>query len=265
MRSCRVTVLTSAQPTSSSPGCPEDSRKCRGTTPTIFVASAPCRWDPEYLPRGVVLGRRARGGIAPRYHFRWRGSERAAREPRVERAMGRRRSGSRRWIEGGGRDGQLATAFGGFSSLHTVYGEIDGISQDPSNLSLEDLLATATGGHAAHLTRVNTASLLVAPRIVLYPLNPPKLVESDFESTRPLALRIPLPSVQHDAHLVVAVSSLTGLIEIDDEGATTERRTRATLASTAVNEQNKSRLLEEVGKLITSVGICRSSRRSEEC
>jgi len=109
------------------------------------------------------------------------------------------------------------------------------------------MLVTATNAHASHSTRARTASLVGAPRVALFAFNPPNLVEADTISTRTLALRIPLPS----HHLLVGVSSLTGLIEIEDDGSP-ERAARAKLATTAVNEQ-KSRLVDDVGKLITAV------------
>lgn len=114
-------------------------------------------------------------------------------------------------------------------------------------MSLEDLLVTATRTHASHLTRIQVAPLISAPRIALFALNPPSLAESASDSSRPLALRIPLPS----HYLDVGISARTGLIEIEDNGSE-DRRARAKLATVAINEQ-KSRLLDDVGRLITAV------------
>ena len=108
------------------------------------------------------------------------------------------------------------------------------------------MLDTATRNHAAYLTRIQTAPLSGAPRIALFDLNPPTLIETNIP-TRPLGLRIPLPSHR----LLVAVSSITGLIEIEDDGSS-ERAERARLATAAVNEQ-KTRLVDEVGRLMTAV------------
>ncbi len=121
--------------------------------------------------------------------------------------------------------------------------------QDPNNQNFEDLLATATRTHASYLTRTQTAPLLNARRIALFALNIPTLVESDLASDLPLALHIPLPS----HHLAVGISSRTGLVEIEDDGSQ-DRGARAKLAMTAVNER-KSRLLDDVGRLMTAVSF----------
>jgi len=113
------------------------------------------------------------------------------------------------------------------------------------------MLQIATTTHAAHLTRLHTSPLLASPRIALFPLNLPSIIERDSTVT-PLSLQIPLPSRQKSSALVVSVSALTGLIEIEDEGATESRMGRARLASAAVNDQ-KANLLNDLGRLITAV------------
>ena len=136
--------------------------------------------------------------------------------------------------------------------------------KDPSNLSFKDILQTATRAHAAHLTRLLTQPLLGSPRIALFPLNLPSMDERDSED-KPLCLRIPLPTRQKSSALTVAISSLTGLIEVEDEGATDIRVGRAKITSSNVNE-NRSRLLEDLGRLITAVStelttLCRTDKR----
>ncbi|ORY27374.1 hypothetical protein BCR39DRAFT_589263 [Naematelia encephala] len=128
---------------------------------------------------------------------------------------------------------------------------------DSNALSIENILNLASRTHASLLTRHHTAALLAAPRIALFPADPPQLVETD-NTTRPLALRIPLPSRQRQAHLLIGVSSLTGLIEIEDSGSTDSSATspedrggRAKLATVSANE--RGRLMEDVGRLLVAV------------
>jgi hypothetical protein len=125
--------------------------------------------------------------------------------------------------------------------------------QDPTGLSFGDMLRTATRAHAAHLTRSHATPLLASPRITLFPLKLPTITERDAEYT-PLSLRIPLPSRQKASALVVSVSALTGMIEIEDQGSTDARAGRARIASNSVND-NVARLLDDLGRLITAVSL----------
>jgi len=83
---------------------------------------------------------------------------------------------------------------------------------DPSSLSIDDILSLATRDHAAHLTRHHAAPLIA---------NRTPLIEPTLEATesRPLVVRIPIPSQKRPVGLKVSVSPYTGLLEIEDEGA----------------------------------------------
>jgi len=124
---------------------------------------------------------------------------------------------------------------------------------------LEELLQIATQDHAVHLTRAITTPLILSPRIALFPLNPPSLRLTD-ELETPMSLVVPLPTRQRDASLMVSVSALTGHLVIAESRLTrdvglaqsTERSDRTKAAVSAVNE-HKSRLMDEVAKLISAV------------
>lgn len=156
------------------------------------------------------------------------------------------------------------------------------IQQNSNELSIADILTTATGNHASHLTQHHCNPLLNIPRLRIFPTDPPTLVPSLSESvTRPLSLRVPLPSGQKSTSLLVGISSLTGLVEIEDEGAMAsfegpvqgipvaglvggitgigslgkgmeDRGKRAKMASGSVND-GKTKLGDDIGRLITAV------------
>jgi mediator of RNA polymerase II transcription subunit 14 len=118
---------------------------------------------------------------------------------------------------------------------------------------MSHILTTATRTHAAHLTRLISTPLLSSARLAVLPLTPPYLDESSADNDEvPLALRIPLPSKQRPTALVVGISALTGLINIEDEGATEARTARALMACAAINDQ-RSRLQDDLGRLIVAV------------
>lgn len=125
------------------------------------------------------------------------------------------------------------------------------MSQESGRLDFASILYTATRTHAAHLTRFFTTPLLSSPRLALFPLNLPSVVERD-EDTTPVSFRIPLPSRQKQSALVVSVSSMTGLVEIEDESANESRASRARLASVEANKP-PGRLLDSLVRLITAV------------
>jgi mediator of RNA polymerase II transcription subunit 14 len=133
--------------------------------------------------------------------------------------------------------------------------------QHVADLDIESILSLATRAHAALLTRQQTAAALTASRSLISGQAPPTLVENtDASSTRPLALHIPLPSKQRTANLIVSVSSLTGLLEVEDDGAkylveqngTDDRAQRARMTTSSVNE-GRTRLLDDVGRLMAAV------------
>ncbi|OCF33140.1 hypothetical protein I316_05185 [Kwoniella heveanensis BCC8398] len=126
---------------------------------------------------------------------------------------------------------------------------------DPGAISLDDILATSTRAHAAHLTRSHTSTLLSSPRFIQTLLNQPTLREAeDISSTLPLTLHIPLPSHQRVTTLIVGVSSLNGLLEIEDDGSTGNeaRATQVRTAAGSVN-QGKTRLVDEIGRLTIAI------------
>ncbi|KAI9633134.1 mediator complex subunit MED14-domain-containing protein [Dioszegia hungarica] len=132
-----------------------------------------------------------------------------------------------------------------------------GLEIDPSQLSIADILTEATREHAVHLTRSHCAPLLTSARIGIFPNNPPTLVDTHAEtSTRPLSMRVPLPGRQRSTAILVGISALTGLIEIEDEGAVPigmeDRGKRAKMACGSVNE-GKTRLGDDIGRLITAI------------
>jgi mediator of RNA polymerase II transcription subunit 14 len=86
------------------------------------------------------------------------------------------------------------------------------INIDQAAISVEDILLPITRDHAAHLTR-HHATPLINNRT---PLIEPELVTTD---TRPLVVRIPIPSQKRDIALKVSVSPITGILDIEDEGA----------------------------------------------
>lgn len=122
-------------------------------------------------------------------------------------------------------------------------------------MSMKGIVSMATRAHAAHLARATMASLLTNERLILDPLNPPRMVESD-TSTRPVSLIVPLPS---RGQLSVAVSSISGLLEIEDsivrdsgQVMDNSRTLRAKLATSAINEQ-KTRLADDVYRLVSAI------------
>lgn len=122
-------------------------------------------------------------------------------------------------------------------------------------MSMKGIVSMATRAHAAHLARATTTALLTNERLVLDPLNPPRMVESD-SSTRPVSLIVPLPS---RGQLSIAVSSISGLLEIEDSIARdsgqvmeNNRTLRAKLATSSVNEQ-KTRLADDVYRLVSAI------------
>lgn len=131
------------------------------------------------------------------------------------------------------------------------------MTQDPTSLSMKDILGTVTKAHASFLARSTFSPLLANPRLALDPLNLPRLVESD-SASRPVQLIIPLPPAQGDAHFTVSVSATTGLIEIEDSmkdsGQVLEnkRLLQTKLATASVNDQ-KTRLADDLHRLITAV------------
>ncbi|TXT06056.1 hypothetical protein VHUM_03529 [Vanrija humicola] len=132
------------------------------------------------------------------------------------------------------------------------------LSINPSNLSMKDILTTATRTHAKLLSEVTTAPLLGLQRLTLNPQNPPRIVESD-SPTRPLALVVPLSEQHGNAHFTVSVSATTGLIEIEDtstkdNGQVLEnnRSLRAKLATASVND-HKTRLADDLHRLLSAV------------
>lgn len=137
------------------------------------------------------------------------------------------------------------------------------MGQSLAHLDIEDVLLSATRYHASLLTRQQTASIMATPPSLIAGRMPPMLVESDIStSARPLSLRIPLPSRLRDSNLIVGVSSITGLIEIEDDGARLtggangldDRTLRARMTTNNVNE-GKSRLLEDISRLIAAVSV----------
>lgn len=90
------------------------------------------------------------------------------------------------------------------------------------------------------------------------PLISPSLQESE---TRPLALHISIPSRQRRTQILVWVSPVTGLLEIEDEGARLgigsggeERSNRARLATNGVNS-GLAKLGEALKRLIIAVSL----------
>jgi mediator of RNA polymerase II transcription subunit 14 len=103
-----------------------------------------------------------------------------------------------------------------------------------------------------------TTPLLSSPQIALFPLNPPSLLASE---RRPLSLHIPLPSraASKRLSLIIGVSALTGLMEIEDEGHGEGREGRAKLVERSVNLEG-GRLGDDIGRLmkaVSSVGFTR--------
>ncbi|KAL1409660.1 mediator complex subunit [Vanrija albida] len=132
------------------------------------------------------------------------------------------------------------------------------LSINPGNLSMKEILTTATRSHARHLSEATITPLLGVHRLTLNPQNPPRIVESD-SPTRPLALVVPLSEQHGNAHFTVAVSATTGLIEIEDtstkdNGQVLEnnRSLRAKLATASVNDQ-KTRLADDLHRLLSAV------------
>jgi mediator of RNA polymerase II transcription subunit 14 len=123
---------------------------------------------------------------------------------------------------------------------------------EPSSLSVEDILSLATHDHAAHLTR-HYAGPLIANRT---PLIEPTLETTD---SRPLVLRIPIPSQKRPVALKVSVSPFSGLLEIEDEGAKfsagfggEERGVRTRLTTQSVNS-GATPLSEALRRLVMAV------------
>lgn len=121
---------------------------------------------------------------------------------------------------------------------------------------MKGIVTMATRAHAAHLSRVNTTPLLTNERLILDPLNPPRMEESESSSTRPVSLIVPLPS---RGQLSIAVSSISGLLEIEDSIARdngqvmeNNRTLRAKLATNSSNE-HKTRLADDVYRLISAI------------
>ncbi|CAK9786479.1 hypothetical protein CC85DRAFT_270293 [Cutaneotrichosporon oleaginosum] len=134
--------------------------------------------------------------------------------------------------------------------------DASGLKIDPSSLSMKGIVTAATRAHAAHLSRVNTTPLLTNERLILDPLNPPRMEESESSSTRPVSLVVPLPS---RGQLSIAVSSISGLLEIEDSIARdngqvmeNNRTLRAKLATNSSNEQ-KTRLADDVYRLVSAI------------
>ncbi|WVF66324.1 hypothetical protein IAT40_001064 [Kwoniella sp. CBS 6097] len=126
---------------------------------------------------------------------------------------------------------------------------------DSGAISLEDVLLMSTRAHAAHLTRAHTSTLLSSPRFIQTLLNQPTLQEAeDSSSTLPLTLHIPLPSHQRVTTLTVGVSSLNGLLEIEDDGSSGNeaRATQVRTAAASVNS-GKTRLVDEIGRLTIAI------------
>ncbi|WVQ93944.1 hypothetical protein IAU59_001022 [Kwoniella sp. CBS 9459] len=126
---------------------------------------------------------------------------------------------------------------------------------DPGAIDLEDVLVTSTRAHAAHLTRAHTSTLLSSPRFIQTLLNQPTLREAeDLSSTLPLVLHIPLPSHQRVSTLTVGVSSLNGLLEIEDDGSSGNegRGAQVRTAAASVNS-GKTRLVDEIGRLTIAI------------
>lgn len=132
------------------------------------------------------------------------------------------------------------------------------LTVNASSLSAKALLTTATRAHATHLARATMTPLLANPRLLLDPLNPPRLEESE-SASRPLSLIVPLPAQHGGAHFAVAVSATSGLIEIKDTNGKdrdqileSNRTLRAKLATASVNDQ-KTRLGEDLYRLVSAV------------
>ncbi|OCF71301.1 hypothetical protein I204_07928 [Kwoniella mangroviensis CBS 8886] len=129
------------------------------------------------------------------------------------------------------------------------------LNVDPASLDMENLLMSSARAHAAHLTRVQASSLISSPKFILSLLNSPSLQESeDQTSSRPLTLRIPLPSRQRISSLLIGVSAYNGYIEIEDDGSIGDeaRANRVELATKSIND-GKTRLVDDIGRLTVAV------------
>ena len=120
--------------------------------------------------------------------------------------------------------------------------------QGLADLSFKSILEAAARSHAANLLIHHVQPIVNSSRLTIFPLNPPKFTDTNTG----LTFRVPLPSKQKDIAIVSAVSTLTGLIEITDEGGTETRTTRARIATTNINE-SKSKILDDIARLISAV------------
>ncbi|KAL0240364.1 hypothetical protein I308_106615 [Cryptococcus tetragattii IND107] len=127
---------------------------------------------------------------------------------------------------------------------------------DPDALSAEDLLHVCTRTHASHLTRSHGTSLLTSPRFLNASSVQPSLEESTDPSTRPLTLRVPLPSRYAVSHLLIGVSPFSGLLEVEDEGAkgNDARAERVAMSMKSVNE-GKTKLVDDITRLTTAIVV----------
>ncbi|EIW73135.1 hypothetical protein TREMEDRAFT_37169 [Tremella mesenterica DSM 1558] len=129
------------------------------------------------------------------------------------------------------------------------------IIPDPANLDVEDIIGEITRRHASAKSRHIVTPILAIPRVAS--LTPPPVIHEnpDTTSARPLVLQVPIPSQQRHS-ISIGVSSITGMVEVQDSGAKRGDARSARVNEVTVGANNgKGKLGPDLIRLIIALAI----------